>query len=51
MDEEYRLAWGVVAKLIFVGLVTLFLTIATVWIVWYVAKALDPDKVTHLDFS
>jgi hypothetical protein len=48
MDEEYRLAWGVVAKLIFVGLVTLFLTIATVWIVWYVAKALEP--VRHLRF-
>jgi heme/copper-type cytochrome/quinol oxidase subunit 2 len=50
MDEETRLAWGVVAELILVGLVTLLLTIATIWIVWYVAKAVDPDEVRHLRF-
>jgi hypothetical protein len=39
-----------VSELILTGLVTLFLTIATVWIVWYVAKAVNPDEVRHLQF-
>jgi hypothetical protein len=38
------------SDLILVGLVTLFLTAATVWIVWYVVKAVFPDEVTHLQF-
>jgi heme/copper-type cytochrome/quinol oxidase subunit 2 len=50
MDDEYRLAWYVVSELILIGLVTLFLTVATVWIVWYVAKTVDPDEIKHLQF-
>jgi hypothetical protein len=50
MDDEYRLAWDVVSELILIGLVTLFLTVATVWIVWYVAKTVNPDEVKHLQF-
>ena len=50
MDDEYRLAWYVVSELILIGLVTLFLTAATVWIVWYGVKAVFPDEVTHLQF-
>jgi hypothetical protein len=38
------------SDLILIGLVTLFLTAATVWIVWYVVKAGFPDDVTHLQF-
>jgi hypothetical protein len=38
------------SDLILVGLATLFLTAATVWIVWYGVKAVFPDEVTHLQF-
>jgi hypothetical protein len=38
------------SNLILVGLLALFLTAATVWIVWYVAKAVGPDEVRHLRF-
>ena len=38
------------SDLILIGLVTLFLTAATVWIVWYGVKAVFPDEVTHLQF-
>jgi hypothetical protein len=30
--------------------VTLFLIVATVWIVWYVVKADNPDELRHLRF-
>src|SRR5262249_54004743 len=36
------------AEIILIDLVALFLTVATVWIVWYVFKAAFPDDVTHL---
>jgi hypothetical protein len=39
MDDEYRLGWEVASEQILIDLVTLFLTVATVWIVWTVAKA------------
>jgi hypothetical protein len=39
-----------VSELMLIGLVTLFLTVATVWIVWYVVKADNPDEVRHLQF-
>jgi uncharacterized membrane protein len=38
------------SDLILISLVTLFLTAATVWIVWYGVKAVFPDEVTHLQF-
>ena len=50
MDDEYRLAWDVVSELILIGLVPLFLTVATVWIVWYVAKTANADEIRHPQF-
>jgi hypothetical protein len=38
------------SNLVLVGLLALFPTAATVWIVWYVVKAVFPDEVTHLQF-
>jgi ABC-type Fe3+-siderophore transport system permease subunit len=38
------------SNLVLVGLLALFPTAATVWIVWYVAKAVDRDEVRHLRF-
>ena len=50
MDDEYRLGWEIASEQILIDLVTLFLTVATVWIVWYVVKADNPDEVRHLQF-
>ena len=50
MDDEYRLGWEIASEQILIDLVTLFLTVATVWIVWYVVKAVFPDDVPHLPF-
>ena len=50
MDDEYRLGWEVASEQILIDLVTLFLTVATVWIVWYVAKTTNADEVKHLQF-
>jgi hypothetical protein len=38
------------SDLILIGLVALFVTGATVWVVWYVANAVFPDEVVHLQF-
>jgi hypothetical protein len=37
-----------VSDLILFGLVPLLLTVATVWIIWYVLEKIDPDEVTEI---
>jgi len=49
MEEPLTTASAsVTAEIIPIDLVALFLTVATVWIVWYVVTEIVQDDVTHL---
>ena len=40
----------VTPEIIFIAFVAIFLTVATVWILWYAAEKLLPDDVEQLQF-
>ena len=41
---------GVTPELILIGFVATFLTVATVWVLWYAAEKVLPDEVGQLQF-
>jgi heme/copper-type cytochrome/quinol oxidase subunit 2 len=48
LAEEHRLAASVVSELILGGLVTLFLIVATVWILWRFLVKINPDEARDI---